>query len=134
MAHIIVKTRACYFDIFCRLANETISRFPSCCTCLQECLECSCQGRNVPLDLECSDMCGSNGPASGSSGVRKIVMNTAGLFSTSHCYLVTLAAISAGPGVVFLCIDHSNAMLFVDYVRRPSTLGSVQRHAGRKEN
>lgn len=129
MAHIIAKTRTCYFDIFCRLANETISRFPSCCTCLQECLECSCQGRNVPLDLECFDMCGSNGPASGSSGDRKIVMNTAGLFSTSHCtmsnstnpptvrrlcYLVTLAAISAGPGVVFLCIDHSNAMLFVD--------------------
>lgn len=65
MGPITVKTRACYFDIFCRLANETISRFPSCCTCLEECLECSCQGRNGLLDLECFDMCGSNGQPSG---------------------------------------------------------------------
>ena len=60
-----LKTRPCYLDIFCRLANETISRFPSCCICQEECLECSCQGRNLPSELECFDMCGSNGQPSG---------------------------------------------------------------------
>lgn len=132
MAPLILKTRPCYLDIFCRLANETISRFPSCCICQEECVECSCQGRNLPSELECFDMCGSNGQPSGSSGVRKFVMNTAGPFSTLRCtssHLPSLVLFSSAQIIQMQCC------WYVKYESqwRCHQCWSVQCQAGRRE-
>ena len=61
--------------------------FPAVVVALKECRECSCQGRKLHKGSEGSDMCGSNGSAIGSTGVRKFVMSTAQTFSTSQCLM-----------------------------------------------
>lgn len=144
MAPLILKTRPCYWDIFCRLANETISRFPSCCICQEECLECSCQGRNLPPELEGFDTCGSNGKPSGRlqsetllwtlqgrsalRGVRHPIFQLSGDFATKqhwHKYAHGLVLFS------FAVLLGRSVRIAVEM---PSTLGSVQCQAGGDKN